>query len=47
MRNMILSERLKSEREKKSWSQTELAEKLHVASPFLSGRQAKTIQALR
>jgi transcriptional regulator with XRE-family HTH domain len=36
MRNMIFSERLKREREKKGWSQTELAEKIHVSRQSVS-----------
>jgi transcriptional regulator with XRE-family HTH domain len=36
MRNMIFSERLKGEREKKGWSQTELAEKIHVSRQSVS-----------
>ncbi|WP_099156578.1 helix-turn-helix domain-containing protein [Virgibacillus ndiopensis] len=33
---MIFSERLKKEREKKGWSQTELAEKIHVSRQSVS-----------
>ena len=33
---MIFSERLKREREKKGWSQTELAEKIHVSRQSVS-----------
>lgn len=33
---MIFSERLKGEREKKGWSQTELAEKIHVSRQSVS-----------
>ncbi|NSL52801.1 helix-turn-helix domain-containing protein [Calidifontibacillus erzurumensis] len=33
---MIFSERLKKEREKRGWSQTELAEKLHVSRQSVS-----------
>ncbi|MGD7045681.1 helix-turn-helix domain-containing protein [Jeotgalibacillus proteolyticus] len=33
---MIFSERLKSEREKKGWSQAELAEKIHVSRQSVS-----------
>lgn len=33
---MIFSERLKQEREKKGWSQTELAEKIHVSRQSVS-----------
>jgi transcriptional regulator with XRE-family HTH domain len=36
MRNMIFSERLKREREKKGWSQAELAEKIHVSRQSVS-----------
>ena len=36
MRFMIFSERLKREREKKGWSQTELAEKIHVSRQSVS-----------
>ena len=36
MRFMIFSERLKQEREKKGWSQTELAEKMHVSRQSVS-----------
>ena len=36
MRNMIFSERLKREREKRGWSQTELAEKIHVSRQSVS-----------
>jgi len=36
MRNMNFSERLKSEREKKGWSQTDLAEKIHVSRQSVS-----------
>lgn len=36
MRNMIFSERLKREREKKGWPQTELAEKIHVSRQSVS-----------
>lgn len=34
--NMIFSERLKKEREKRDWSQTDLAEKLHVSRQSVS-----------
>lgn len=34
--NMIFSERLKKEREKRNWSQTDLAEKLHVSRQSVS-----------
>lgn len=33
---MIFSERLKEEREKRNWSQNDLAEKLHVSRQFVS-----------
>lgn len=33
---MIFSERLKKEREKRGWSQTELAEKIHVSRQSVS-----------
>lgn len=36
MKVMMFSERLKSEREKKGWSQAELAEKLHVSRQSVS-----------
>lgn len=36
MNAMIFSERLKSEREKKGWSQAELAEKIHVSRQSVS-----------
>lgn len=36
MRMMNFSERLKSEREKKGWSQAELAEKIHVSRQSVS-----------
>lgn len=36
MTNMIFSERLKKEREKKGWSQTELADKIHVSRQSVS-----------
>ena len=36
MKSMILSDRLKREREKRGWSQTELAEKLHVSRQSVS-----------
>lgn len=36
MRNMIFSERLKREREKRDWSQAELAEKIHVSRQSVS-----------
>jgi len=36
MRNMIFSEHLKREREKKGWSQAELAEKIHVSRQSVS-----------
>lgn len=36
MNNMVFSERLKSEREKKGWSQAELAEKIHVSRQSVS-----------
>lgn len=36
MRNVIFSERLKREREKRGWSQTELAEKIHVSRQSVS-----------
>lgn len=36
MRNMIFSERLKSEREKNGWSQADLAEKIHVSRQSVS-----------
>ncbi len=36
MRNMIFGERLKIEREKRGWSQTDLAEKIHVSRQSVS-----------
>lgn len=36
MTNMIFSERLKKEREKRGWSQTELADKIHVSRQSVS-----------
>ncbi len=36
MNNMIFSERLKKEREKRGWSQTDLAEKIHVSRQSVS-----------
>jgi transcriptional regulator with XRE-family HTH domain len=36
MADMIFSERLKKEREKKGWSQAELAEKIHVSRQSVS-----------
>jgi len=36
MNNMIFSERLKQEREKRGWSQTELAEKIQVSRQAVS-----------
>ncbi len=36
MINMIFNERLKKEREKRNWSQTDLAEKLHVSRQSVS-----------
>ena len=36
MNNMIFSKRLKEEREKRGWSQTDLAEKIHVSRQSVS-----------
>lgn len=36
MPNMIFSERLKKEREKRGWSQTDLADKIHVSRQSVS-----------
>lgn len=36
MTNMVFSERLKIEREKRGWSQTELADKIHVSRQSVS-----------
>lgn len=36
MTNVIFSERLKKEREKRGWSQTDLAEKIHVSRQSVS-----------
>ncbi len=36
MYNMIFSERIKKEREKRGWSQTDLAEKIHVSRQSVS-----------
>lgn len=36
MTNMIFSERLKKEREKRGWSQTDLADKIHVSRQSVS-----------
>ena len=36
MNNMILSKRLKEEREKRGWSQTDLADKIHVSRQSVS-----------
>jgi len=36
MSNMIFGERVKKEREKRSWSQTDLAEKIHVSRQSVS-----------
>jgi len=36
MKNMVFSERIKKEREKKGWSQIELAEKIHVSRQSVS-----------
>lgn len=48
MRNMIFSERLKREREKKAGhKQSSLKRFMLVASPFPNGRQEKTIQVSR
>ncbi|MDN3436531.1 helix-turn-helix transcriptional regulator [Planococcus sp. APC 3900] len=47
---MIFSERLKSEREKKGWSQAELAEKIHVSrqsvSKWETGKNYPTIEVI-
>ncbi len=36
MTNMIFSKRLKKEREKRGWSQTDLAEEIHVSRQSVS-----------
>ena len=36
MNNMVFSKRLKEEREKRDWSQTDLAEKIHVSRQSVS-----------
>lgn len=50
MKAMIFSERLKSEREKKGWSQAELAEKIHVSrqsvSKWETGKNYPTIEVI-
>lgn len=50
MNAMIFSERLKSEREKKGWSQAELAEKIHVSrqsvSKWETGKNYPTIEVI-
>lgn len=50
MNVMIFSERLKSEREKKGWSQAELAEKIHVSrqsvSKWETGKNYPTIEVI-
>src|SRR5690606_17654620 len=47
---MIFSERLKTEREKRNWSQTELAEKIHVSrqsvSKWETGKNYPSIEVL-
>ena len=47
---MIFSERLKQEREKRGWSQTDLAEKIHVSHQLVSkwetGENYPSIEAL-
>ena len=50
MNAMIFSERLKNEREKKGWSQAELAEKIHVSrqsvSKWETGKNYPTIEVI-
>lgn len=50
MNAIIFSERLKSEREKKGWSQAELAEKIHVSrqsvSKWETGKNYPTIEVI-
>lgn len=47
---MVFSERLKLEREKRNWSQNELAEKIHISRQFVSkwetGRNYPSIETI-